>query len=42
MQNNYTNAYGGINLTDEEKVQEKEEKLENIKELGTSDISKAR
>ena len=27
-------------MTDEEKVQEKEEKLENIKELGTSDISK--
>jgi ATP-dependent protease ClpP protease subunit len=41
VQNNYTNAYGGINLADEEKVQQKEDKLENIKELGTSELPKA-
>lgn len=30
--------FGGIALADEEKVQQKEEKLENIKELGTTDL----
>lgn len=34
------NVYGGIALADEEKIEQKEEKLENIKELGSSDIPK--